>query len=90
MLFEIEISKRQPRFLYFKQHFDTEEVILQQPREQVLYFYSTTATKKNEVGQSVTSYLNKTAKKAVPRCTLVLFGMQTIGFLFEKEYVLFF
>ena len=31
--------------LYFKQHFDTEEVILQQRREQVLYFYSTMATK---------------------------------------------
>ena len=36
------------------------------------------------------SYLNKTAEKAVPRCTLVILGMQTIGFLFEKEYVLFF
>ena len=41
MVFEIE----KPRLLYFKQHFDTEEVILQQPREQVLYFYSTTITK---------------------------------------------
>ena len=41
MLFEID----KPRLLYFKQHFDTEEVILQQPREQVLYFYSTTAKK---------------------------------------------
>ena len=33
MLFEIE----KPRILYFKQHFDNEKVILQQPREQVLY-----------------------------------------------------
>ena len=33
MLFEIE------------KHFDTEEVILQQLREQVLYFYATMATK---------------------------------------------
>ena len=33
MLFE----KEKPRLLYFKQHFDTEEVILQKPREQVLY-----------------------------------------------------
>ena len=46
MLFEIE----KPRLLYFKQHFDTEEIILQQPREQVLYFYSTL---KNKVGQFV-------------------------------------
>ena len=43
MLFEIE----KPRLLYFKQHFDTEEVILQQPREQVLYFYFTMATTLN-------------------------------------------
>ena len=28
-----------------KKHFDTEEVILQQPREKVLNFYSTTTTK---------------------------------------------
>ena len=34
-----------PRLFYFKQHFDTEEFILQQPREQVLYFYYTTAPK---------------------------------------------
>ena len=43
---------------------------------------------KNEVhyvGQSVTLSLNKTAEKAVPCCTLVILGMQTIGFLFEKE-----
>ena len=39
MLFKIE------NHLYFKQHFETEEVILQQPREQVLYFFFTTATK---------------------------------------------
>ena len=44
-------------------------IILQQTQEQVLYFYSTMATKKRadrlplkkiEGGQSVTSYLNKT------------------------------
>ena len=35
MLFEIEKPRRYPRLLHFKQHFDTEEVILQQPREQV-------------------------------------------------------
>ena len=48
--------------LYFKQYFDTVEVILQQPGEYVFYFYSTTASKraelfapyKNEVSQSVT------------------------------------
>ena len=33
VLFEIE----KPRLLDFKQHFHTEEVILQQPQEQVLY-----------------------------------------------------
>ena len=41
--------------------------------------------KKNEVGQSVTSYLNKTAEKAVPCCTLVVLGMQTICIFFKKE-----
>ena len=35
MFFEIE----KPSLLYSKQHFDNEEVILQQLREQVLYFY---------------------------------------------------
>ena len=60
-------------FLYFKQHFDTVDIILQQLREQV---HSTTVTKnnrayrfplkKNEVGKSVTSFLNKPAEKAVP------------------------
>ena len=34
------------------------------------------------------SFLNKTAEKTVPCCTLVILGMQTIGFLFEKEQVL--
>ena len=44
----LDISRKilsQDMILYFKQHFDTEEVILQQPREQVLYFYSTKTTK---------------------------------------------
>ena len=41
MFFEIEIELK----LYFKQHFETEEVILKQPRKQVLYFYSTTVTR---------------------------------------------
>ena len=36
---------------------------------------------KNEVGQSVTSFLNRTAEKAVHCCTLMILGMQTIGFL---------
>ena len=36
------------------------------------------------------SYLNKIVEKAVPRCTVVILGMQTIDFLFEKEYILFF
>ena len=36
------------------------------------------------------SYLNKTAEKAIPCCTFVNLGMQAIGFLFEKEYILFF
>ena len=45
ILFEIKKPTRQPWLLYFKQHFDTKEVILQQPREQVLYFYSSKATK---------------------------------------------
>ena len=40
---------------------------------------------KNEVCKSVTSYLNEIAEKVVPYCTLVILGMQTIGFLFEKE-----
>ena len=40
MFFETE----KPRLLYLKKHIDAEEVIPQQPREQVLYFYSTTAT----------------------------------------------
>ena len=51
--------------------------ILQQPREQVLYFYSTTATNtatkysrsfslyKNEVGQSVRSSLHTTVEQNV-------------------------
>ena len=47
---------------------------------------------KNEVGLhlSVMSFLNKTAEKAVPCCTLVSLGMQAIGFLFEKKWVSFF
>ena len=45
ILFETEKPRRKPRLLYFKQHFHTEEVILQQTREQVLYFYSTAAMK---------------------------------------------
>ena len=39
---------------------------------------------KNEVGQSVTSYLNKTAEKAIPCCNLVILGMNTICILFLK------
>ena len=73
-MFEIQKSLLTPRLFYFKQHLFTSEVILQQPREQALYFYSTTAIKradrfplkKNEVGQSLTSFLNKTAEKVVP------------------------
>ena len=42
---EILLEIEKPTLLYFKQHFDTEVVILQQPREQVLYFYSTTTSK---------------------------------------------
>ena len=41
MWFEVQ------RISYFKQHFDIEEIILQQPREQIPYFYSSTATKYN-------------------------------------------
>ena len=41
MLFELEKLS----LLCLKQHFDIEEIILQQPQEQVFYFYSTTATK---------------------------------------------
>ena len=67
--------------MYFKQHFDTEKVILQQPREQELYFYSTTATNWAD-RRSVTPFLYKTAEKAVPCYTLVILVMQTIGFLF--------
>ena len=40
MLFEIEKPMREPRFLYFKQHLDTEEVIPQQATSS--FFYSTT------------------------------------------------
>ena len=63
MVFEIEKPRRYPRLLYFKQHFDTEEVILQQPREQKRQQNRADPfpLQKNEVGQSVTSYLNKTA-----------------------------
>ena len=45
MLFEIEKPRCKLRLLYFKQHSNTEEVILQQLQEQALYFYSTMATK---------------------------------------------
>ena len=87
MLFEIE----KPRLLYFKQHFSTSKVILQQPREQVLYFYSSMygnkielivfSLQRNELGQSVMSFLiNKTSEKAVPCCTLMIVGMQMISF----------
>ena len=31
------------------------------------------------------SFLNETAEKDVPCCTLVILGMQTIGFLYENE-----
>ena len=41
MLFEIEKS----RLLHFKLQCETEEVGLQQTREQILYFYSNTAKK---------------------------------------------
>ena len=41
---EICLKQKSGGFCIFKQHFDTVEVILQQPREQALYFYSTTAT----------------------------------------------
>ena len=75
MLFEIGES----RLLYFKQPFHTEEVILQQTRKRVLYFYSTTTKNipllQNEVGRSVTSLLYKTVEKAVLCCTLVMLGM---------------
>ena len=72
------------RLFYFKLHFSTEEVILQPLREQVLYFYSTSATKytyffpvrKNAVCWSVTSFLHKTAGKAVLCNTFVIFKMQ--------------
>ena len=77
MLFEIET----PRLFYFKQNFDTEQVILQQPREQVLYFVISILPNKterfplqmNEVGRCVTSFLckkTKTVEKAVPCCTV--------------------
>ena len=45
MLFEIEKTEVFAEAIFFKQHFDTEEVILQQPGEQVPYFYSNTTTK---------------------------------------------
>ena len=44
MMFEIE-KVFKPRILYFKQHFSTPEVILQQTQKRVLYLYSTMATK---------------------------------------------
>ena len=50
MLFEIEKPRRVRRFSYLKKkYFNTEDIILQQPREQVLYMYfsSTTVTKKS-------------------------------------------
>ena len=79
MLFEIENPRRQPRLLYFK-HFDA-EVILQQTREQVLYFFSTMATNRADRFP----LQKKTVEKAVPCCTLVILETQTNGFHFEKE-----
>ena len=38
--------------------------------------------KKNKVGRSVTSFLNKNGEIAVPFRTIVILRMQTIGFLF--------
>ena len=38
MFFEMEKSKRYPRLLCFKQHYDTEGNILHQPPGQILYF----------------------------------------------------
>ena len=40
MLFEIQKTRLTPRLFYFKQHFSTSEVILQQTRKHVLYFLS--------------------------------------------------
>ena len=87
MLFEIE----KPRLLYFRQHFDTEEVILQQTREQV--FISILPRQQNRTDRFPKEGRSRSigdviSEKAVPSCTLLILGMQTIGFLFEKEYVL--
>ena len=63
MLFETE----KPRHLYKKKHFETEEVILQRPREQVLYFvfYNGLIVEENEEDHSVTSLLYKICKSAL-------------------------
>ena len=65
-----------PRRLFCNNHENKHFIIL--PRQQ-------NREMENEVTQSVTSYLNKTSEKAVPCCTLVILGMQTIGFVFERE-----
>ena len=66
--------------LYFKQNFDTKEVILQQSREHVLPHQQNRAIE--ERSRSICDVI---LRKLFPAAR-----MKTIGFLFEKESVLFF
>ena len=73
-----------PRLLYFKQCNVTEEVMVQQTQEQVLYLFSTKATQKPGVVRS---------DMTVPCCALVLLRMPTSGifsFIFKNEWGFFF
>ena len=91
MLFEIEKEK----LLYFKQHFDTEDVILQQPREQVLYFYSAKTTKSNWLFSFIEERSNLICDVIlIPICGKSCFLLHPCDFRsaarFKKKYVLFF
>ena len=79
MLFEIE----KPKLLYFKQHFDTKEIILQKSMRTSTLLQQNTADHFPPLKEvrSVTSFLY---------CTFVILRMKTISFLFEKKKVLLF
>ena len=73
--------------LYFKQHFDSEEFLLQQIQKTMLYFIQPIwqqneadhfCLKKNEIGWYVMSFLYKTVEKAVITKNLQLHKFLTI------------
>ena len=101
-MFEMEKSIRQSRVLYFKTvstptrcHQGGYSATTTRINTLFLFYHGNQkravriSLQKNEVDQSLTSFLYKTTEKAVPCSTLVILRMQTIGLIFENKQVLF-